>query len=133
MINIFSVCKNDVFLNAIANFLNKENIAIVGTCKQPTEPQQAVKQFLTTNADIVVMDAHWNNYDFSGADLLKSFLEQDESIKVILVTNCFENIDDLKTLGAKGYFYRNTKGENIFDCIKTVYNGTAYFVPNKVF
>lgn len=134
MIKVFFLCKNDRFFRLLEDLLNKEGIAIAGTCK---EPQKAVEQFIKSKADVVVMDAHWSSfsYSLSAKQIMQRFLNHDENIKVIFITMHHEpkQIEDIKELGAKGYIYRNvSKFEKITNVIKQVFLGDAVYTSEPV-
>lgn len=128
MIKIFLLCKNDLYLRTIEPILNENNISISGICK---EPKEAVNQLTNNKADVIVMDANWGAYGFSGVDILNGFKKMDNSVKVILVTNSYEDkmAARAKELGAMGYFYRNVNSlKHITDCITSVYKGKDCFL-----
>jgi DNA-binding NarL/FixJ family response regulator len=108
------------------NIFNREDIYIVGYCRQPAE---ALNEFKKCNADVVLLDANWHN--ITGKTLLENFLKM--NAKVILTTNFFnaDLINYFKPLTPHGYLYRNADNfKSITDCIKTVYRGEPCFADS---
>ena len=130
MIKIFLVCTSDRFLRLIEPHLNENNISIAGVCH---EPKNAVQQYVEVKADLVVLDANWINHESSGVEILATFLKFDNTIKVIFVTNSYQDklAERAKGFGAVGYFHRNvTSFKPIIDCITNVYNGEHCVTDN---
>ncbi len=129
-IKVFFLCKNDFFFHCIESLLKEEGIVIVGTCKNQ---QLALEQYISSKADIIVMDGNWPSHGHNGVAVLTDFLDFNKELKVIVVTGFFEPTlaARMKESGAKGYFYRsNLQFEVIVACIKQVYLGNECFISN---
>jgi DNA-binding NarL/FixJ family response regulator len=129
-INLFAVCKNDVFILAIEQTLNEEGIFISGICKNH---EQAVTQYTNSKPkpDIILLDADWTFHGTTGSLLLTNFLPIAKTTKIILTTTHYEEemITELKKLNPHGYLYKNVNSiDSIVHCIKKVYAGKPCFL-----
>ena len=102
--------------------LQLRGITVIGTTKIQ---QDAVAKFMESNADIVLLDANWNQFPLSGKDILQNLLSADKCCKVVMITTFYEaKIEEqFLSLHAQGYIYRNTTNmDDIVDCITSVYH-----------
>ena len=130
MIRVFAIVKSAVFINAIQPYLRANGIDLIAICQNPSA---ALVSYSKTEADIVLMDIHWNRdyHSISFNQLLENLTEYQPGIKIILVSNAFEPaIDTIKKCkNIRGYFYRamNNAFGNIVKCFSDVHCGREYF------
>lgn len=131
MIKILLAGSNPLFFKALEPLLNKNHIFIVGVCR---EPLQAMQHYISSGADIIILDITWSREKFTGEDIMKILFKEDDNIKVIAVNNSLDAImmKRLARAGARGYFYRMMDDilQVMIDCIFEVYNGKKFFTIN---
>jgi DNA-binding NarL/FixJ family response regulator len=130
MIRVFAIVKSAVFISAIQPYLLENGIDLIAICQNPSA---ALVAYSKTEADIVLLDVHWNRdyHSISFNQLLDNLIEYQSGIKIILVSNAFEpTIDTIKKCkNIRGYFYHamNNAFTNIIKCFSDVHCGREYF------
>ncbi len=103
-----------------------ENIEVIGEAS-------SVKEFLENNKsvqpDILITDIAMP--EISGIELTKMINENENTKNIkVLILSMFTNEDFIFNAikaGAKGYLPKNTNRNELFEAIKTIYNGEEYF------
>lgn len=81
-------------------------------------------------ADVLILDITMPILD--GIGVLKYFKKNRIRQKVIILSSYddIKIVQEMLSLGCKGYITKNNAGEHIVEAIKTVANGEQYFSPN---
>ncbi|WP_405562551.1 response regulator [Polaribacter sp. Asnod6-C07] len=81
-------------------------------------------------ADVLILDITMPILD--GIGVLKYFKKNRIRQKVIILSSYddIKIVQEMLSLGCKGYITKNNAGEHIIEAIKTVANGEQYFSPN---
>jgi len=103
-----------------------ENIEVIGEAS-------SVKEFLENNKsvqpDILITDIAMP--EISGIELTKMINENENTKNIkVLILSMYTNEDFIFNAikaGAKGYLPKNTNRNELFEAIKTIYNGEEYF------
>lgn len=132
MINIYVVCKNDIFYKTIQPVLNENNIFISRFFKMPSLTNK--KEFLelaendfiacSPRPDILLMDANWNSHEVSGIEIIQTFATF-ENLKIIVSTTSFDKRINafFKNMGANSYMVKLQGFEHILNTIQTTFKG----------
>jgi DNA-binding NarL/FixJ family response regulator len=122
VIDLFIICKNDLFFKIIAPVLEPSDIRIAAIVKTT---YAAVQEYMKSKADIVILDANWNDEVPTGKETLAGLLANDPRCKVIVMNTFYEPVieQEFIQLGASGYFYKNVASlDRIRECIQNTYH-----------
>lgn len=107
----------------------EEDINVVGEAENGDIALSMINRF---KPDVLLLDMQMPKKD--GLEVLKIVKEQDENMKVIMLTVENDNsiIKDAINYGADGYMLKDSAGTEIVDAIKTVYEGEKYIDKSLV-
>lgn len=127
MIEIFVINDHKILLDAIINFLDKQDgITCIGTA---TSAKEGITKFKTIQPSIVLIDTGLP--DMSGIDCTKKLLSLYPTLKVIGLSDYLEeNVSEgMFRKGAKGYVSIAHGMEELAIAITKVSNGQNYVSP----
>lgn len=128
IINVLIVDDQDLMLQGLSMLVGKEeDLHVVGTCH---DGQEAVEFCKSNNPDVVLMDIRMPV--LNGVEATKRILENNDSIKIIILTT-FMDDDYIFTslrLGASGYLLKDAKPDEITNAIRKVYAGGTLINPD---
>ncbi|MBN8788947.1 MAG: response regulator [Terrimonas sp.] len=132
MTKMLVICKRIMFVQAVQSHLSNNDIELIFIC---THPAIALRCYQSFQPDIVFMDANWSHpvYLMSGIDLVKSLIDFDPAVRIIVTSIIHEPLllERMKAAGVKGYFSKIGKNvlHEIITCIKIVRGGGSYYGP----
>lgn len=110
----------------ISLFQGIKDIKVVATAINGNEVLEKVQNM---KVDIALLDI--NMPERNGVEVCKLLSENHPSIKVVALSMHRENsfVNRMKRFGAKGYMLKDDRTEELYKCIKTVFDGGEYFSP----
>jgi two-component system, NarL family, response regulator DegU len=107
----------------------EENLTVIGEAENGERVMLPIRQ---NKPDVMLLDL--NMPLMGGIDVLKKVKEQNNDIKVIMLTveNDSKIIHEAIDIGADGYILKDSAGTEIVNAIRTVYKGEKYIDKSLV-
>lgn len=127
MIRVFTLDDHEVVRRGLRDLLEHEaDIEVVGESASAVE---ALRRIPAIQPDLVVLDAELP--DGSGIDVCRRVIDQDPSIRALILTS---NRDDELLFssimaGASGYVLKRIPGKDLVDAVRTVASGQSLLDP----
>jgi two-component system invasion response regulator UvrY len=125
-IKVFIVDDHDFMLSVTKEFLEKENISVVGTVTSFTE---ATEHAFDNSPDILIIDLNIAGY--SGIDLLKELKAKRSDCKVLIFSarTALSAMAAAYRVGAKGYLTKNNAPSELINALNIIHSNLVYFMP----
>lgn len=124
---ILIVDDHNIFRSGLKLLL--ENIKDITVCGEAADSKDAILKCKELKPDVVLLDI--SIPDMNGISLIKKLLEQQSSLKIIMLT-MYEKIEYLQEAlksGAKGYVIKRAADSELVDAIRTVLKEGVYIHP----
>lgn len=111
----------------IKNVLNlEEDFQVIG---EAGDGQQTIEKAIVLSPDILLLDI--NMPKFNGLDVIKKINEQQQSIKIIVLTIHDDEhyVLEVVKAGAMGYLLKDIEPGMLVTAIRTVYAGDSFIYP----
>jgi DNA-binding NarL/FixJ family response regulator len=94
--------------------------------------REAVERWAEHRPDVALLDLRMPELD--GVDVTESIRSQDPSARVIVLTTYDTDNDILRAIraGAKAYLLKDSRREDLLDCIRRVHRGETFITPSMV-
>lgn len=94
--------------------------------------REAVERWVEHRPDVTLLDLRMPELD--GVDVTESIRGQDPSARVIVLTTYDTDNDILRAIraGAKAYLLKDSRREDLLDCIRRVHRGETFITPSMV-
>lgn len=128
MIQILVADDHDIIRRGLTHMINEmDDMAVIANAENGEE---AVTKALYLQPDIVIMDIHMPRKN--GIQATEEIVKKDEAIKVIMLTSDETEEAPLRSLeaGALGFLLKSDTEDDLFEAIRTVYQGSVYLKPN---
>ncbi len=128
MIQILVADDHDIIRRGLTHMINEmDDMAVIANAGNGEE---AVTKALYLQPDIVIMDIHMPRKN--GIQATEEIVKKDEAIKVIMLTSDETEEAPLRSLeaGALGFLLKSDTEDDLFEAIRTVYQGSVYLKPN---
>ncbi|NBK25673.1 MAG: response regulator transcription factor [Spirochaetia bacterium] len=128
MIRILLVDDQPLFVESLKMSLESyvDDFTIIGIAKNGTD---AVTMALTEKPDVVLMDVHLP--DINGVEATKRILEQDKTIKVIMLSTYDEDeyVRESLRVGSCGYLLKDISPTELIAAIRALQSGLVQISP----
>lgn len=110
-------------------FSGESKYSIVGHAYSGKE---AIEKAIELNPDIIFMDISMP--DGNGIYATQEILKKNPNIKIIALSQYDNNeyLSQMINSGCSGYLLKNSRKEEIFEALKTVFEGNKYMNPNMI-
>lgn len=127
-ITVFLVEDDPDWRKGLVDYLNKQpDLAVVGEAGTKDE---AIERFLSTKADVVLMDINLTENNLDGIETAIAFIEQQADCKIIMLTSLTDEnvIVESFSVGAVNYISKSSFKE-IPDAIRAAHNQSSAIHP----
>lgn len=117
-------------LEGLAAIINRQpDMLVTG---QAGDGEEALALWKATQPDICLLDLRMPRLD--GVTVTESIRALDHSARVIVLTTYDTDNDILRAIraGAKAYLLKDSRREDLLDCIRRVYRGETFITPALV-
>ena len=110
----------------VAMLASQEDIKVVA---QAENGQEAINLYKTTRPDLVLTDLHMP--DLEGEEVIRQIKEEQPEVKFLVLTayDTDDRIMGAIRAGALGYLVKGAPKQQLFDAIRTVYEGGSLLGP----
>lgn len=124
-IQLVLIDDHSIITDGISSFFeNDEELEVIAAFNSPLIAMEKLKEL---NVDVILTDLSMP--EMSGQQIIRTVKKEFPSIKVIVLSMFADKalIAETIYLGANGYTLKNSGKEELFACIKKVYEGGTYF------
>lgn len=127
MIKVFNADDHPILCKGVADLINEtQDMEWVGSAADGNE---ALRKIRALQPDIAILDIEMP--DLTGLEVAKKLVAENTSTQLILLTLFKEEsfLRQALDMGVKGYLLKESRAQEILDCIRTVANKQAYVSP----